>query len=97
LRRGKRKQQHGRAFFVVAGQVVEILFLHEDVRWIRFFVAGIAEEHDGGIDGGDKLRAALGKDGVRLALEGGSQRRKTSEQEQNYADPSHRPPSIHAS
>ena len=42
-------QQQCRAFFVVAGEVIKIFFLHEDVGRIRFFVPRVAENNHGAL------------------------------------------------
>ena len=74
-------EQQRRALFVVPGKVIEIFFLHENVGGIRFFVARVAEQHDGGVDRGNKLRAPLGKHAQRLALPGLQHRRENRHQQ----------------
>jgi hypothetical protein len=59
------------AFFVVAGQVVEIFFLVEDVGRIGFFVAGESEEDDGRAELRGETLSAQGVDRGRFALAAG--------------------------
>src|SRR2546429_1036716 len=63
-----REQDEARAFFVVPGQVIEILFLRKNVILRDFFSAREAPEDDGRVNLGSQLRAALGVDAVRFAF-----------------------------
>src|SRR2546430_13169574 len=64
----RREQDEARAFFVVPGQVIEILFLRKNVILRDFFSAREAPEDDGRVNLGSQLRAALGVDAVRFAF-----------------------------
>lgn len=52
----------------MAGQVIEIFLLGEDVGLRFLFLAAIAEKHDRPVDIRRKLRAARSVDGIRLAI-----------------------------
>ena len=52
------------AFFVVAGEIVKILFLREYVGLQDFFAAGKTPQNDGDVGLCGKLRAALGVNDV---------------------------------
>jgi len=52
----------------VAGEVVEVLFLREDIGLRGFFAASKAPEKDWGIDLGGEFGAASGVDAVGFAL-----------------------------
>ncbi len=59
------------AFFIVPGEVVETLFLVEDVGGRGVFLAGIAEDDDGRAKFCYSSRArALGEDGIRARVRG---------------------------
>ena len=60
--------QERRAFFIVPGEVVEVLFLVENVGGRGVFLAGVAEDDDGRAKFRDQSRAALGEDGIGLAF-----------------------------
>jgi hypothetical protein len=87
LRRFGQQQKRG-AFFVVAREVIEIFFLHENVRRVRFLVARVAEQHDGSADRGNQPGATLGKHAQRLALPGPQDRGESRhEQKGKHAAP----------
>ena len=56
------------AFFVVASEVIEVVFLREDVGLRGFFAAGEAPEKDRGIDLCGEFGAACGVDTVGFAV-----------------------------
>jgi hypothetical protein len=64
---GGKNNQAG-AFFVVAGEVIEIVFLSEDVGLRGLFAAGEAPEEDGRVDLRGEFGAARGIDAVRFAV-----------------------------
>ena len=55
-------------FFVVAGEVIKVVFLREDVGLRGFFAASEAPEKDRGIDLSGELGAARGVDAIGFAL-----------------------------
>src|SRR5208282_2208353 len=63
---GRQKEQRG-SWFVVAGEVIEILILGENVGLRVLFVPGQAEQHDGAVNVGSEFRAAFGIDGIGFA------------------------------
>src|SRR5258707_13394104 len=63
---GRRQEDQSRSLLVVAGEVVKILLLGEDVRLGIFFAASEAGEDDGHVRGGGKLGAPLYVYGVGL-------------------------------
>jgi hypothetical protein len=73
----------------VAGKVIEVVFLREDVGLRGFFAAGEAPEEDRGVDLRGKFGAAGGVDAVGFAvaaLLGLRWRGKSSEAQQNQND-----------
>jgi hypothetical protein len=64
----RREQDEACAFFVVPGQVIEILFLRENVILRDFFPPREAPEDDRRVNLGSQLRAALGVDAVLFAF-----------------------------
>src|SRR5882762_6414858 len=62
------KDNQAGAFFVVAGEVVEILFLGEEVGLRNFFAAGEAPKNDGPIGLRRELGAAFGVDAIGFAF-----------------------------
>src|SRR5579859_4399341 len=64
----RRQKNQAGSFFIVAGEVVEILFLLEDVILGEFFAAGESPEEDGGVDLGGELGAAGSVNAVGFAF-----------------------------
>ena len=62
------KQDQSGFFFIVARQVIKILFLGENVGLRFFFFAGIAEKDDGSIDIGSEFGASRSIRGIGLAF-----------------------------
>jgi len=61
------EQKRG-GFLVVAGEILEVIFLREDVGLRFLFPAGVAGENDRPIHLREEFAAALGIDAVRFAL-----------------------------
>ena len=66
FRRGQ--ENEACAFFVVAGEIVKVIFLREDVCLRDFFSPGEAPENDGDFGLHGKFGATLGINAVRFAF-----------------------------
>src|SRR5690349_20857568 len=78
------KHDQSGAFLVVACQIIEVLFLREDIVLRNFFASGEAPQDDGRIKLGSQFGAPLGVKTVRFAfaplLRLGRARKKTKSQ-----------------
>src|SRR6266849_3946732 len=65
---GLRENDKACAFFIVAGEVVEVFFLLEDIGLRGLLTSGEAPENDGGVGLSRELGTALKVDAIGLAV-----------------------------